>query len=168
MKNILFFGGLFLLLGCSNEELSKNDSYVNNMECIDCWRNSNTLTKEIAHSGLYSSKLDSASEYSVTFEIPVKNMNAKSLKKAIIKLWVYFPEPGVTGKIAAQATLNGETKFWMGYNLEDQVKNAKEWTAVAYSITLPPNIKNMDNFGVYVMNPAKNKFFVDDFDISFE
>ena len=156
---------LSVLMGCSSKQ---QGMYVNNLECIDCWRNKADLSKDFAHSGMFSSKMDSLFEYSTIFEIPVKSVLPQSIKKVLVILWVYFPQKVTNGNLVIQTKQDGVTKFWIGYKLEDQVKKANKWTEVTFSTNLPDNISNKDSIGIYVTNPQKNKFYVDDFDINFE
>ncbi|MBI5219872.1 MAG: hypothetical protein HY958_13175 [Bacteroidia bacterium] len=174
MKKFVFF--LFMVsvvFSCSKKTHNEPDtsnkiSFASDMECIDCWKNSNTLKPGIAHSGQYASKLDSATEYSYGFAQDFKNIDLKKINKVTVKVWGYFPEPDIKAQLVVSIDSANKSKNWYGFKLEDAIKTPKQWTEVNFPVFLPPTCLPGDVLKVYVWNRDKFTFFIDDLELVME
>lgn len=161
-----------LFAGCTKKKGKKESeiklAFSSNMECVDCWSNVGTLKQGIAHSGTYASKLDSANEYSYAFVQTFKNIKPNQVKKVNVKVWGYFPNADIRAQLVIAIDSASKSKFWEGMKLEDKIKTANTWTEVTFSVLLPATCSDNDVFKVYVWNPSKRTFFIDDLEVTFE
>lgn len=161
------------LISCSKKKDGKASEnaklvFTSNMDCFDCWANTNTLKQGIAHSGRFSSRLDSTVEFSYSFVQQYKNLNSGKAKKVNVKIWGYFPNADIRAQLVISIDSVNKNKFWESAKLDDKIKNANTWTEVTFSAALPLNISENDVLKVYVWNPKKRTFYVDDMEVSFD
>lgn len=142
--------------------------FSSNMDCFDCWSNTSTLKSGIAHSGLYSSKLDSSTEFSYTFTQQYKYISPNKVSKVNVTIWGYFPNADIKAQLIIAVDSANKSRLWESTKLEDKIKTSNTWTEVTFSATLPAKISENDILKVYVWNPVKRAFYVDDMEISFE
>ncbi|MBI5538711.1 MAG: hypothetical protein HY951_01530 [Bacteroidia bacterium] len=171
MRNfILFIIASVLIFGCGKKEEKGNEifSTSNNLDANNLWLNTNTIFKGNAHSGLYSSKLDTAAEYGIGINPILKNISDKLPKKITIKCWVYSTVPNLDASIVCNPLLNSQVVDWKNYDFKTIVTKANEWTEITASFDLPKNITLDTELRAFVWNPNKLTFFVDDFEFSIE
>lgn len=166
MRKVLFFAIMSVMLfSCSNA--GKQIKITNDMEDSKTWGVSKAVVKDVAHSGDYSCKLDSANAYSTGFQSVFNKIMDVVPKEVKVKIWVYSLQPDPDATIVLSVSNNGQTKFWKNSALLG-VKNVKEWTEVRAAFELPANLDIKDEVSVFVWNPNKQKLYVDDLNISFE
>ena len=87
MKKILY-PCLLLLMAC-NTPKQKGLVYFNDFESIKGWAPIN-LSKKIAHSGIFSNKLDSGHVYGATFKELFREISDDKLVKVKVSFWAYI------------------------------------------------------------------------------
>jgi len=167
MKKILLFTVMSLLLFSCTKTGKKANVFTNDLENAKFWSNSFTLVKGIAHSGTYASKLDTSNIYSFGFQSVLNNILTKTPKKINVTVWVYSLQPNLDGSLVVDINNNGQTVYWNSAGLK-AVTKTKEWTEVKASFNLPANLDIKDELKIYVWNPKKFNFYIDDLSITFE
>lgn len=166
---IAFFAILFTACSGSKDENKKvpgTSVFANDMESTG-WINQNTLTQEIAHSGKFSSKLDSVSQFSFGFSDIFKNISDTLPEKVDISFWVFYPQTGITSNIVVNIDSSGKNIYWEGLGIKDSVKVANKWTEVKASFTLTKKILPTDKILIYIWNNDKRTFYIDDLKVTF-
>jgi hypothetical protein len=169
-KYILFIFTCVILFGCGKKEETSNAlfSTSNNKDSANFWMNINTITKGTAHTGYYASKLDTLFQFGIGLNPKVKDLTDKTPKKVTVKCWVYSTTPNLEASIVCDPIINGEKLGWKNFDFKPVIKKANEWTEVIATFDLPKNITPDTELGVYIWNPNKLMFFVDDFEFSIE
>lgn len=167
MRKVLLFATMSIMLfSCSNTE-KQEKTITNDMEDAKTWGTASLVVKDVAHSGVYSCKLDSAHIYSAGVQSAFKKILNVLPKEVKVKVWVYSFQPDPDATIVLSVSNNGQTKYWKNSALLG-VKNAKEWTEVNAFFELPANLDINDEVSVLVWNPNKQNLYIDDLDVSFE
>lgn len=177
MKNLIVSSfiicAIIMLSACSgnNEDKNKKEpgvsSFSNDLENAG-WINQNTLTKEVAaHSGKFSSKLDSVSQYSFGFVNYFKYINDTLPEKVDINFWIFYPQTGIESNLVISIDSVGKNIFWKGIPLKDSVKSPKQWKEIKSDIILPREIMFTDKVSVYIWNNDKRTFYIDDIKVGF-
>jgi hypothetical protein len=172
-KPFVLFAGLLLCMSCSKsqEDLSeKNLITYNNFEAADGWGGTNpTLTKEKAHSGRYSIKIDPTNEYSYGFDNLLGKIASKKPKGLKVEAWAFVPSKQAgSAKLVVHITkpTSGQQVIWEGIPLEN-VENFKEWTEVSKEIKLPANVEVSDRIQIYLWKAgATEAVYIDDLKLS--
>jgi hypothetical protein len=174
--NILFVISCAIILfsACSGNKEEKGNitkkpgvsSFSNDLEATG-WMNLVTLTKEVAHSGRFASRIDSAMQYSFGFTEYFKNINDTLPEKVDASLWILFPKTGIKCDLVVSIDSVGKNIFWSGLPLGDSITKANEWKEIKASIALPANIMSTDKISIYVFCNEKKTLYVDDLKITF-
>ncbi|MEI6123085.1 MAG: hypothetical protein WCQ95_05585 [Bacteroidota bacterium] len=172
-KIFIYFGALAiisLLSSCSGSKDARIEpgsiTISNDLENTG-WINQYTLVKDVAHSGKISSKIDSITQYSFGYSEKFKNISDTLPKSVDFSVWVYFPQTGINGSLVYSIDSVGKNIFWKGIPLKDSVKAANQWKEIKTNIELPRKIMPTDKISIYVWNPDKKTFYVDDMKIIF-
>jgi len=168
MKKVLLFVAMAaILVACNNKSKNNGTTFTNDLDNVKMWNNPVNLVKGIAHSGVYSCKLDTSNIFSYGFNSILGDVLTKLPKKVNVSIWAYSLTANPDASIVIEINNNGQQIFWKnaGFNA---VTKAKEWMEVKASFDLPANLDLKNEIRVYVWNPKKLEFYVDDFNISFE
>ncbi|MCK9616974.1 MAG: hypothetical protein M0R21_03975 [Lentimicrobiaceae bacterium] len=172
MKKFIFISIISaLLISCGGEKKGNKANVISvgqDLECVDCWANTSSVVKTMAHSGEFACKLDSVAEYSTTFQKTIGGISSKIPKKINVSLWVNSTQPSPDASIVLDINNNGKSVLWLANSFKDVVKNEKEWTEFKSSFKLPPTLKPEDLVKIYVWNNKKLNLFIDDINIEFE
>lgn len=171
MKNLIYSLILIsFLFSCSNNDEKKNAifSTTNDMDNSVMWINTNTIVKGTAHSGFFSSKLDSTKEFGIGLGSKFENFNSKLPKKVFVKLWVYSLVPNLDAAIVCDPNINGKSLKYQSYSFVEPIKKANEWIEVKTSFDMPSNITPNTELKVYIWNPKKHLFYIDDMEVWME
>ena len=174
MKKISFlsliFIALFAIVSCGDKK-DKQDAnsvkFSNDMENNLQWMNTNTLVKDKAHSGDYVCKMDSTHEYSFGFYYKFEKMNTKLPKKAKVNLFAFAQSSCEKVQLAIEVDSLGKTIFWTSKPIEKKLSTPNQWIEVAEEFDFPQNILPSYDVKVYVWNPKKKNFLLDDLNVEF-
>ena len=173
MKNFfLLLASAAILISCGgNKENKSGDSitqtYATDMENVDSlativpatWKNLETLTDTLAHSGKYSSKIDSVREFSLVYENKLGNMNNSLPKKVKITAFGCSLQPGSKGLIVCSINNN---KFYAGAVVDSVFTNTNEWKEISAEFSFPEGLTTDDVMKAYVWNKKAGVLLIDD------
>ena len=171
MKNLVFIAVIsVLLISCGKTEEKKNSIWEvsSNLDANNFWINANTLAKGTAHSGLFSSKIDTLVEYGIGIAANFSDLSEKLPKKVNIHCWIYSTVPNLDASLVCDPNVNGKSLNWQAFNLKPTITKANEWTEFKTSFDLPEEITPDSQLKLFFWNPNKQIFFVDDLEISIE
>jgi hypothetical protein len=158
---------LIILLAACNHPRQKGLVYYNDFESIKGWTYVN-LSREKAHSGIYSNKLDSSSVYGETFRQHFFEISDAKVVKVKLSLWAYLT-PNAKGKLVVDIrNKDSKTVFWAGQHLELAPKR-DEWQKIDTTITFAADsISGAGNLiSVFPWNLSKSPIYIDDFRVEF-
>lgn len=166
----LLLVSIVLLISCGKNNENSNSLWnvKSNLDDVNIWINSNTLCQGNAHSGLFSSKIDSLVEYGIGISVKLQDMTTSVPKKANVHCWIYSNEPNLDASIVCDPNLNGQCLNYQNFNLQTSIPKSNEWIEFKTSFDLPENITPDTDLKIYFWNPSKKTFFVDDFEVSLE
>jgi len=128
-----------------------------------------TISEMKAHSGKFSSKIDSTYQYSVAYKELLKNMKAEDLTKIRYSAYVLVETvPSSVTLVGAIGDGINKPIGWVGVDVKDKIKNPDEWTKIEGEIAVPENYADNIKFGCYLFSPNKEVAYVDDFEIIVE
>jgi hypothetical protein len=131
------------------------------------WINQNTLSKDIAHSGVYSSKLDTTCPYSFGFSNNFKILGDTLPTSVDVNVWVLFPELKIKSCVVVSIDSVNKNIFWKGIPINDSIKTVNQWQQIKTNFELPKKIMSTDNVKIYVWSNDKRTFYMDDISILF-
>ncbi len=160
--------------GDKTSELPENQLTGNDFESLDGWIGDNvmpSLTREKAHLGRYSAKVDPNVEYSIGYSNLLGKMSASKLRKIKVHVWVNIPNAKTEAVLVTQVTDPGNPTasplLWEGIKLSDKVTTYNKWVEVEKEITLPDNVTYANKIGVYLWRTAvPGTAFIDDLTIT--
>ena len=176
MKKVVLMLGLVgsLLAACSKSDSSSaNDANVvtfNDFENFDGWLPPTpSLTRDQAHSGKFSIKVDGNTEFSTGYSNMLGKVSPKRMRKIKLQAWAYMPSDKSTARLGIQITdpATGQEIFGDGINFADEVKKTKTWVEISKEVTLPENITAAQNLKLFLWrSSATDAAFVDDVSLS--
>lgn len=144
---------LFAASACSsNSSKPKNELLSNDFESLTGWAPEHpSLTREKAHSGQYSIKIQKGIDYSLTYRNLLARMAPNRIDKVRIKAFVYLTKPAKAAlavQLVKSAT-DGTSVFNQSIDLTSKVKKEGEWTAIDEVIDLPASAEPSNEFRIY-------------------
>lgn len=178
MKKIfLLLAAAIVLTSCGgNKDKKTGDStiltFATNLENIDSlaiivpatWKNLNTVTDTLAHSGKYASKIDSVSEFSLVYENRLGNISGSLPTKIKITAFGCSLQPDSKAIIVCSVS---NDKFYSGTPVDSLFSTTNEWKEIKAEFTLPENLSADDVIKAYVWNKKVGTFLVDDMKLEF-
>jgi hypothetical protein len=173
-KNLQYWVLLLLisfLSACSGNK-SGNDSVPgsklisSNLEDL-CWMNQFTLVKDVAHSGKFSSKLDSINQFSFGYSNTFNNISDTLPLSVDVDVWVYYPQTGINSSVVLSIDSVGKNIYWKGIPLKDSISVTNQWKQIKGTFEIPKKIMPTDNIKIYVWSSDKKSFYMDDLKLVF-
>lgn len=174
MKKLLYALTAFGMVACGKggNDIPANQLASNDFESLDGWIGDQpitSLTKEKAHSGRYSIKVDPNIEYSLGFNMLLGKLSTSKLKKIKIHAWVNVPNAKSAVVLVTQITNpadNNKQLLWEGVNMGNEVKTLNKWVEIEKTITVPDNATYNDKLGVYLWRTSSPEtIYLDDLTI---
>ena len=172
MKKTLFSLGILgaLLSACSKSEPEASDNAkvitANDFESVDGWMPTvPSLTRDQAHSGKYSIRVDGNTEFSLGYGNLLGKVSPTKLRKLNVEAWVYAPSAKSQARLGVQVTdpVTGKEIFGDGITITDQVKEYKKWVKISKEIVLPENITATQVLKVFLWRAsASDAAYMDD------
>jgi hypothetical protein len=131
------------------------------------WMNQNTLTKEVAHSGMFSGRLDSLNQFSYGFSNSFNNLSDTLPTSVDVSVWIFYPQLKIGSSIVISIDSVGKNIFWKGIPINDSIKAANQWQEIKTTFEIPKKIMPTDNVKIYVWSTDKRTFFMDDMKLLF-
>ncbi len=171
-KLLLILSAIIILASCNSINDGKNESgtilsFSTDVENVDSlavlipntWKNLNTITDTLAHSGKYSSKIDSINEFSIVYENRLGNINDALPKKMKISAFGCSLAQGSNAFIICSVNNN---KYYSGAQVDSLFTNTNEWKEISAEFNLPETLDADDIIKAYVWNKKIGTFLVDD------
>ena len=146
---------LTTLAGCGDNATTRPDNLLagNDFEGLEGWTNEvpmPALTRDKAHSGVYSVRVGPGVDYSNGFIGTLGKLSATKPTQIQVKGWAYVPTGPTGAALVTQLMDPAAPKpvVWESLALDKLVKKRNEWTEVEKTITVPANAN--PNFKLYV------------------
>lgn len=165
--------GLFLVASCggsSSPADNNNLMAANDFESVIGWMaDPGTVTREQAHSGHYSVKVDGAHEFGMGYSLPLGKATMR--KPHIIRIagWAYMTDAKSEARLGFQLfdPATGKETFGDGINYSDQVKTPRKWVEISKDIVVPESATSKQEMRVFLWRGgASSPAYVDDLRIS--
>ncbi len=141
-------------------DLENIDSLANLVPAT--WKNLNTIVEGVAHSGKYSSKLDSVNEFSVVYENKLNLLDDNMPKKISVSAMGCALKPGT--RVLMVVSVNGD-KYYRAAEFDSTFVALNEWKQMNASWDLPKELASDDRIKAYIYNKKIGELLVDDFKI---
>jgi hypothetical protein len=172
---LLFFA--LVLSSCADKpkvqplvELAASNDFEQLVGWVGNYPSLNTLTKEKAHSGVYSTTVRPSMDFSISFSSALSAVSMRRPKKIIVSAWVLLPSEQANAKLVAEiktADAAGTMLFYQATELAKEVKKFNEWQQVEKTIELPANVPATGLLQIYMWRAGSNEpVFMDDIKIS--
>jgi len=164
--------GLVYLSSCGDSAPTDDANLIgfNNYESVMGWMDApGSLTRERAHSGHYSVKVDGSNEYAMGYMLPLGKATPRKPHKIRISGWAFMSDANSKAKMALQIAdaTNGQQKFSDDIAFVDQVKTPGKWVEISKDVTIPDNATSADMLKVFMWRAdATSPAFLDDLSIS--
>ncbi|MVN76384.1 hypothetical protein GO988_08610 [Hymenobacter sp. HMF4947] len=126
-----------------------------------------SLTRERAHSGQYSIKVDANTEFSLGYASTLGQMSEERITKIKVDAWVLAPNAEAGGLLVTHvgdAPPATKPMLWDGFDVV-QAANQKygDWAHVSKVIDIPAEANANTNFGIYLWrNKGNATTYIDD------
>ena len=152
-------------------DIPLSSSLTFNLETADGLQNVNTITDKEAYSGNRSCELNGDNEFSVTYQIPVNDLDKIGIINNI-KFSVYVKSDAQkidNAKIVLCIVNKDKNDEWMSQDLTTSENEIGKWIKKDFEFNVNPQAYSTNNslLKIYVWNSKKEKFFVDDLNIQF-
>lgn len=128
------------------------------------------LSRDRAHSGKFSTKVDGAHEFSLGYNNSLSTLSPEWPGKITISAWVLLLDEQHAPKLVAEVKgpgNSGPSLLWAGLDLGQQAKVSNKWYHVEQTITLPETAKPNSRLLVYMWRAdSQQPAYLDDVQIS--
>ena len=173
MKKILLFSACALTLAaCGGSETDSSGPNVlmhSDFEGIDGWipsEQSSTLTREKAHSGKTSIKVDATHEYSLTFSKPLGQLHDSRPKQITVTAWAFLPDAQAAASLVVSINdpaAPDKPLLWQAIDLSKGNKPFGKWKEIDRTITVPANVGSANKLSIYLWRSSgSHPVYVDD------
>jgi hypothetical protein len=176
MRNLLYGVLALALFSCADKSVDKPAGLLaeNDFESIDGWTsgvNNPSLTKEQAHSGVYSVKVNPGIDFSLGYNNQLGKVSATRIHKIKLHAWVRLPNDKTSVLLVAEVKNTEEAKslVWDGLDLlkEAQAKGFDKWIEVERTFDLPESATYNSQLLVYLWRGGSTQpAYLDDLQIS--
>ena len=169
------YAALGLLVATSScatkTEKPENLLVGNDFEALDGWGiESPSLTREKAHSGQYSIKIQQGIDFSLTYKNLLGKLSPTKISKLRVKGYVYMTKPtGASLTVQLMKTGADGAEFNQSIALAPKVKKAGEWTEVDQLFELPAEVAPSNQLRIYMWgNVGDSIVYLDDLEVTKE
>lgn len=176
MKNLLFIPALAMLItSCNSGNSEKStpaqtkviETSIENVDSLanapnSSWKNLKTVVEGVAHSGNFSSKIDSVNQFSLVFEDKLSNLNEGFPKSINYSAYACALKPNT--KVLVVVSVNSD-KFYKAYAMDTLFTTLNEWKQINATFELPDNLNSDDILKAYVWNKNIGELLIDDFKV---
>lgn len=171
MKQLLFaLVGAVSLSACSSDNssatLGKDVLMHNDFESMVGWiPDPVALTRDKAHSGNYSIKVDQDHEYSMGYNYLLGQLSATRIRGVRLDAWAYAPDKNMNAqlRLALNDAVGGKPIMVDGIAYSEQVKDPNKWVKISKEFIFPPNANYSNQLVVYLWRGGgSGRAYVDD------
>ena len=148
------------LASCGGGDTTTNPANLvakNDFESMDGWMGdapAPSLTKEKAHSGLYSVSVRPGVDYGIGYSSLLGKMTPTRPQKIKLSAWVFVPSDQANANLVVEmrdpANPAAPPLLWQGIVLKKEVKKFNEWQQLEKVITLPAGATAATSFKMYL------------------
>jgi hypothetical protein len=160
---------LLVAAGCRHPEPTPPAGFIsgNDFEGLDGWVPVGpAVTAEQAHTGRYSTKVDSGTEYSLSYTNTLGKIGLGPGQTLKVTGWGFLTGGQANASVVVQVVnpANEQEKvFWEALPLVEQVKIYHRWSPIKRSFRMPDNIKPEYQLRVYLWRQqATQPAYLDD------
>lgn len=164
--------------GCGGNDNAASDPNTlvsNDFDTLAGWLpepQSATLTREKAHSGHYSLKVDGTHEYSLGFNALLGQLHETRISKIKVSAWVFVPSAEAKAALVTAVSTPGAPSdkplLWESLDLS-QTKEINKWVEVSKVVTLPANTAPTNALVLYLWRTSGNQpVYLDDLRVTVE
>lgn len=128
-----------------------------------------SLTSERAHSGRYCVKVDGASEYSISYAVPLAAAGLQPGQRLGVRGWALRTGSQTGAAVVVQVidpARPGESVFWQALPVSQQVITYDRWVPIKQTFTLPARLPGGCQLRVYLWRgPDTQPTYLDDLEL---
>jgi|GEM_PF-6349931 len=162
------------LVACSGSKEDKGNklTFKNDLEGNYWSPSQNLISFPQSHSGNFVNKLETGQAFSNIFNIRVKDISSKPVKRAKVTAWFMLTGTDSEQNLVLDvrdSTMQNSFE-WINVDATDFVSELNKWGKVELIVDLTLKNRNSPDhvFRIYAANGRKQPVYVDDFEISFE
>lgn len=172
--SLLAVTGLLLAVGCggSSSASANNPNLIagNDYEAVIGWMGDpGTISREQAHSGRYSVKVDAAHEFGMGYSLPLGKATMRKPHKIRISAWAYMVDAKSSARLGLQIfdPATGKETFGDGVNFNEAIKSYRKWVEISRDIVLPETTTSTQELRVFTWRAsATTPAYLDDLRIT--
>lgn len=165
--------GLVAMAGCKSgdaETAPADQIAYNDYESVEGWMPTpESLTRERAHSGSHSVKVDGAVEYALGYNLPLGKALDHKPHKIHVEAWGFMTDPKSAARLGFQLYDPAQSKevFGDGLDYTSAVQTPGKWVKISKDITLPATTASNLEMKVFLWRAsASSAAYLDDLRIS--
>lgn len=181
MKKISFALGMLLALGfagCGSKDTDASDPNLlvnSDFESLAGWLSDEqaaTLSRDKAHSGRYSLKIDGTHEYSLTYKSLLGTLHSTRIKKMNISAWAMISTADAKASLVAAvsnpANPNEKPLLWDAIEVGKNATPGK-WVKISKVITVPESATPSSTLSLYLWRTdGYQPVYIDDLLVTLE
>jgi len=163
-ENDTFYNSQIALFKRSNTPRAERVIAATDFEKDNWDKETKKQNKEVAHSGSFSQKMDAQTEYSATYHSSTEKLILRTDDMLKAEVWFNAPDSVSDAVLVISINKKGETVLWKGMPLKNFYTGKNKWqrAILCAPVLSEPNTE----LAVYVWNPNKKNFYIDDFKIT--
>jgi len=161
--------GLLGLAGCKSDSSASGDANqvaFNDFESLDGWAsNTESLTKEQAHSGKYSIGVNPNVEFGLNYMMVLNKVFNHKPRKLRVSGWGYMADSKSVAQLDIQLfdLAQGKAVFGEAIDYANAVKTPGKWVEISKEVTLPATTTGAQQLRVFLWRAgATSPAFIDD------
>lgn len=173
MKKLFFALPLLALAACGKDNSTAENPDVlmtADFDSLVGWiPDASTVTKEKAHSGAYSIKVDPSHEYSLTYTNSLGQLSSSRIRGVKLDAWAFMPNKDATAKLGflVKDATDGKVALGEGIELKDQVKEYGKWVKISKEINFPASANYSSQIVIFLWKAGSTgPAYVDDIQLT--
>lgn len=162
--------GLLAAGGCSKSEPAAEGGNViasNDFESLVGWApNTESVTREQAHSGVYSVKVDGSVEFGLGYMMTLDKAVDHKPHKIRIEGWGYMTDDKSTARLGFQLLDPAQNKIVFGdpgIDYATDVKTPGKWVKISRDVVLPTDVVSTQQMRIFLWRAnASTPAYIDD------
>ncbi len=156
--------------GCSSAESNPDNQLLSNdFDSLAGWGiESPSLTREQAHSGQYSIKIQKGIDYSLTYKNVLGRISPTRVNKITVQGYVYTTKP-TNASLAVQlvrSETDGTNVYNEGVSLGRKAKKVGQWTKISQTFDLPAEASATNQLRIYMWGASDDEIvYLDDLQV---
>jgi hypothetical protein len=127
-----------------------------------------STSDSVKMSGMYSAKISSEKEYTPIYSIPIRNLGARLPHFITFNFWAFNPGTQANEALAVCSIDKNDTNVvWQSLPLAPLFKDKKKWQNLTFRFVIPDGLTRDPVIKIYLWNPKRSYFFIDDIKVEF-